>query len=64
MLVMGGYDGNYVNDIWSSIDGASWSLVTANADWTGRRSHTSVVHGNQIFIMTSGPALMVLLGLK
>ena len=41
--VMGGYDGNYRNDVWSSTDGKTWTQVDAAAEWEVRYGHTSVV---------------------
>ena len=37
VLVMGGYDGSYMNDVWKTVNGgSSWILVTSSAAWTGR----------------------------
>ena len=38
VLVMGGYDGIRRNDVWKTVDGgASWTLVTSSAGWTGKK---------------------------
>ena len=38
VLVMGGYDGGWKNDVWKTVDGgASWILVTSSAGWTGKK---------------------------
>ena len=54
--VMGGYDGNARNDVWSSTDGSNWTQVDAAADWKARYAHTSVVfdpdgRGERIWVM-------------
>ena len=37
MYVIGGEDyGVYFNDVWSSTDGATWTLVTKAASFAGR----------------------------
>jgi hypothetical protein len=37
VLLMGGRDGGYKNDVWKTVDGgASWILVTSSAGWTGK----------------------------
>ena len=49
--VMGGYAGDYSNDVWSSPDGKTWTQVDAAADWTARDRHTSVVFNGKIWVM-------------
>jgi hypothetical protein len=51
MWVMGGYDGSYLNDVWSSSDGIGWTLVTSAAAWSGRSLHSSVVHDGRMWVM-------------
>ena len=48
--MVGGHS-SYVNDIWYSIDGASWTEATANAQWPGRDNHTSFVYNNQMWVL-------------
>jgi len=44
IVLMGGYDGAYRNDVWISTDqGATWEQQTAAAEWSARRMHASVV---------------------
>jgi hypothetical protein len=49
LWIFGGYDSGrtrgdtYLEDIWSSADGKSWTLVTEKAPWKGRRGHTVTV---------------------
>jgi len=42
---MGGYDGDaWYNDVWKTVDGgASWSVVTSSAGWSGERSYLDPV---------------------
>ena len=58
MWVLGGYDstrrGNqdcYMEDVWSSSDGLTWSLVTDNALWKGRRGHATVAFNGYIYVI-------------
>ena len=49
MWVMGGYDGSYYNDVWSSSDGTSWNSATAG--WSKRCSFGVVVFDNKMWVM-------------
>ncbi|WGK69997.1 kelch repeat-containing protein [Candidatus Haliotispira prima] len=63
IFVIGGYDGEDnngmdlsdkskdVNDVWKSADGVTWTEVTANAAFSIRRGHATVVLNNEIFII-------------
>ena len=47
--------GPYYNDVWRSTDmGATWSQVTASAEWTGRLGHSSVVMPDGSIVMMDG----------
>lgn len=39
-----------MNDVWTSTDGATWTLVTANAAWSPRDNHTVVVGNNGMYL--------------
>ncbi len=47
----------YLNDVWSSPDGAEWAVATANAPWSPRAGLSVVVHEG-----TSPPRLFALGG--
>jgi len=49
MWVMGGFNGSYLNDVWSSSDGASWNSATAG--WSERRGFGVVVFDNKMWVM-------------
>ncbi len=49
--VMGGHDGGYKNDIWSSPDGEFWTCTLAAAPWKTRYYHSSVVFHGKIWVM-------------
>jgi hypothetical protein len=61
MWVFGGYNpgqfkgDTYYEDVWSSEDGESWSLITDNAPWYGRGGHEVVVFddgtGEALFLL-------------
>jgi hypothetical protein len=41
--VIGGNDGTRKNDVWSSSDGANWTLATGGAAFTPRYAHSATV---------------------
>ena len=65
LWIFGGYDAGrtrgdtYLEDVWNSTDGTSWSLVTDTAPWKGRRGHTVTV-----FDDGSGEALFLVGGFE
>lgn len=42
------------NDVWSSRDGKTWQLVTADAPWSPRAFLRSVVHDGRIWVIGGG----------
>jgi len=65
LWIFGGYDSGrtrgdtYLEDIWNSVDGVDWSLVTDSAPWKGRQGHTVTV-----FDDGSGEALYLIGGFE
>ena len=51
LWVIGGYDGDYEDDVWYSEDGVSWTLATAGADWSARYQHASVLFDSKIWVL-------------
>ncbi len=49
--ILGGNDGSYKNDVWSSNDGISWREATTNANWSARSEHSSVVFDNKMWVL-------------
>jgi len=49
MWIFGGYDSGrmkgdtYLEDVWNSVNGKDWTLVTDSTPWKGRRGHTVTV---------------------
>jgi hypothetical protein len=41
----------YYNDVWSSIDGISWTQVTSNAGFSTRYAQESVIFNNEIWVI-------------
>ena len=39
------------NDVWSSSNGTSWTQATADANWSDRSSHTSVVFNDKMWVL-------------
>jgi hypothetical protein len=57
ILLMGGYttSGSYKNDVWKSTDdGITWTLVNANAGWSPRIGHSSVLTKDGSIILMGG----------
>ena len=57
IILMGGYDihGDHKNDVWRSTDnGATWTQMAANASWSGREDHTSVVMPDGSIVLMGG----------
>ncbi len=50
MWVIGGYDGQTKNDVWSSTDGWNWNLETANANFPKVTYHRCVVYKDKIWL--------------
>lgn len=51
LWIIGGFDGfNYLNDIWSSSDGSSWTQETAAAAFAARSGHACIVQGGKIWL--------------
>lgn len=42
------------DDVWSSPDGAHWTLETAHAGWSPRAYHQAVVHDGKIWVLGGG----------
>ena len=53
LYVIGGSRGATArSDVWKSVDqGAVWNQVVANAEFSGRRDHSSVVRGGELYVI-------------
>lgn len=54
IFVMGGVYGGallYLNDVWASSDGASWTQIVSAAPWTARSGFGLVVLGGLLYLM-------------
>ena len=51
LFILGGIDDYDRNDVWSSVDGAAWNLVTVAAEWSARRKHGAVLHNGTMYIL-------------
>jgi len=67
MWVIAGYkydnDNIYMNDVWYSSDGIVWTQAIASTAFSARRSHTSVVYDNKMWVIggytySGGPVYM------
>jgi hypothetical protein len=61
MWVLGGTEDYYFgtekslrNDVWSSKDGKTWKLATANAGWSPRAYHQVAALGDRLYVMGGG----------
>lgn len=51
MWVIGGDDGIYKNDVWSSDDGVTWVQATAAAAFSGRETQSSMVFNSKMWVI-------------
>lgn len=42
---------DFLNDVWTSVDGESWSLVTANAAFSPREEHQMVSYAGHLWVI-------------
>jgi hypothetical protein len=49
-----GEDFEPLNDVWESVDGVNWTLLTAHAQWSPRAMFGYVVFGNEIYLIAGG----------
>ncbi|HTN01279.1 galactose oxidase [Planctellipticum variicoloris] len=61
MWLLGGIENYYFgdakslkNDVWSSADGKSWELATADAGWSPRAYHQALVFNDRIYVFGGG----------
>ena len=45
------FGGSSKNDVWSSTDGANWTLVNASAGWSARDGHEALVYDNKMWVL-------------
>jgi len=50
-VIGGGYNGDLKNDVWSSTDGTTWTMVNESAGFSPRIYHTSVVYDNKMWVI-------------
>lgn len=51
LWVLGGNDGGYKKDVWSSADGITWVQETAAAGWSPRGYHKALVFDGKIWVL-------------
>jgi hypothetical protein len=49
-----GDDASLKNDVWSSSDGKTWTLITASAGWSPRAYHQAVVLNDKMYVFGGG----------
>lgn len=49
-----GDDASLKNDVWSSSDGKTWKLETANAPWSARAYHAAVAFDGKLWVFGGG----------
>ena len=61
MWILGGTENYYFgdetslkNDVWSSADGKTWELATADAGWSPRAYHQAVVLNGRMYVLGGG----------
>jgi hypothetical protein len=66
MWIIGGYDtaNNYLNDVWSSTNGSSWTNVLpdltggSSTQFIGRMEHTTLVYNNAMWVIGGDNGLL------
>ena len=53
MYLLGGIDNSttYMNDVWSSSDGKTWTQITDNATWPMGYGHLATAFNKKIWVM-------------
>jgi len=51
LWLVGGFDGSYKNDVWSSDNGITWTQVTANAAFPARSDHQLLSFNNKLWLI-------------
>ncbi|MEJ2554352.1 MAG: hypothetical protein P8079_10250, partial [Gammaproteobacteria bacterium] len=51
LWLVGGWDGSFKNDVWSSDDGVNWTLVTRNAGFAFQANHQLVAYDNKLWVI-------------
>lgn len=51
LWLIGGYDGSFRNDVWSSNDGVNWTQVSANAGFSARSDHQVVSFNGKLWVI-------------
>src|SRR3569623_1061649 len=51
LWVIGGWDGTYLNDVWSSSDGQSWTQATAAAAFSGREGFKAIAYNGKLWVV-------------
>jgi hypothetical protein len=61
LWILGGTENYYFgdrqslkNDVWSSADGKTWTLVTPHAGWSPRAYHQAIVHDGKLWVLGGG----------
>jgi len=59
-IIGGGTSAPYLNDVWSSADGASWTQKTPSANWSKRVYPKATVFNNQLWVIGGSDASSLL----
>ena len=52
IFVLGGHDGrDFLNDVWSSVDGRNWGLAADDAGWVARRFYQALSHQGRLYVL-------------
>ena len=56
MYLLGGIDNSttYMNDVWSSSDGKTWTQITDNATWPKGYGHLATAFSKKIWVIGGG----------
>ncbi len=51
LWLIGGFDGSYKNDVWSSSNGTTWTLATASTAFSARSDHQLLSFNNKLWLI-------------
>ena len=54
LLLLGGHNGNFLNDSWALIPLQGWNLIVSNNAWSGRYNHQAFLHSSILIDSVTG----------
>ena len=58
LWLMGGYNGAYLHDVWSTRDGISWTQINPSAAWSGRYTFGLVNYNDKMWVFSGNSGVL------